>query len=554
MTAKKDLLIKDGKHPYRGAALLHDPVRNKGMAFTEKERETLGLKGLLPPGYCNQEVQMMRIMDNLSRKSSDLERYIYLISLQDRNETLFYSFILDQIKEMMPLLYTPTVGQACQLYGHIFRRPRGLFITAKDKGKMGKIFDNWPHKDVRIIVVTDGERILGLGDLGANGMGIPVGKLTLYTVCAGIHPTQCLPITLDVGTNNKALLKDPLYIGVQEERIRGEAYDAIIDEFITVAKERYPDAVIQLEDFANQNAFRLLEKYRGKACLFDDDIQGTAAIALAGLYSSERITGKSLKEQRILFLGAGEAGIGIGSLTVSAMVHAGLSEEEARQRCWFFDSKGLVVKSRSDLADHKIPFAKDHKPIGEFLEALSTIRPTAIIGVSGMRGGFTRAILEEMAAINERPVVFALSNPTSKSECSAKQAYAWTKGKAVFASGSPFDPVDFDGHTFVPGQGNNAYIFPGVGLGAIASRTREVSDEMFFEAARTLAAEVSDEDLALGRIYPSLTQIREVSATIAEAVAEVAFKKGYAREKRPEDLGAYIRAQMFEPRYEKYVK
>lgn len=554
MTVKKNKFNEDEALPYRGTALLHDPVRNKGMAFTEKERDLLGLKGLLPPGYCTQDVQMMRILDNLRRKSNDLERYIYLISLQDRNEMLFYSFIMEHLKEMMPLLYTPTVGQACQLYGHIFRRPRGLFISSKDRGRMKELFDNWPHKDIRIIVVTDGERILGLGDLGANGMGIPVGKLTLYTVCAGIHPTQCLPITLDVGTNNKELLKDPLYIGIKEKRLRGEAYDSLIDEFITVAKECYPDAVIQLEDFANINAFRLLEKYRGKACLFDDDIQGTAAIALAGLYSSRRITGKGLKDQRILFLGAGEAGIGIGNLTVSALIHEGLSEDEARERCWFFDSKGLVVKDRTDLASHKLPFAKDYEKTSDFLTALRSIRPTAIIGVSGAAGAFNREVLEEMAAINERPIVFALSNPTSKSECSAKQAYTWTEGRTIFASGSPFDPVDFDGHTFVPGQGNNAYIFPGVGLGAIASGTTRVTDEMFFVAARTLAAEVSDADLALGRIYPSLTRIREVSALIAEAVAEVAFSKGYAREERPQDLKSFIRSRMFEPSYREYVK
>lgn len=554
MTVNKNNLKEDEAIPYRGTALLHDPVRNKGMAFTEKERDLLGLKGLLPPGYCTQDVQMMRILDNLRRKSNDLERYIYLISLQDRNEMLFYSFIMEHLKEMMPLLYTPTVGQACQLYGHIFRRPRGLFISAKDSGRMKELFDNWPHKDVRIIVVTDGERILGLGDLGANGMGIPVGKLTLYTVCAGIHPTQCLPITLDTGTNNKELLKDPLYIGIKDKRLRGEAYDSLIDEFITVAKECYPDAVIQLEDFANINAFRLLEKYRGKACLFDDDIQGTAAIALAGLYSSRRITGKGLKDQRILFLGAGEAGIGIGNLTVSALIHEGLSQVEARERCWFFDSKGLVVKDRTDLASHKLPFAKDYEKTSDFLTALRSIRPTAIIGVSGAAGAFSREVLEEMASINERPIVFALSNPTSKSECSAKQAYTWTEGRAVFASGSPFDPVDFDGHTFVPGQGNNAYIFPGVGLGAIASGTTRVTDEMFFVAARTLAAEVSDADLALGRIYPSLTRIREVSAIIAEAVADVAFSKGYAREKRPQDLNSFIKSRMFEPSYREYVK
>ncbi len=534
---------------YRGVRLLHDPIRNKGTAFTEEERDRLGLRGLLPPRVFTQDEQVMRVLDNLNRKSSDLERYIYLVALQDRNETLFYRVVNEHLKDMMPLIYTPTVGRACQLYGHIFRRPRGLFLSAKDQGRMSEALANWPHPDVRIIVITDGERILGLGDLGANGMGIPVGKLTLYTACAGIHPTHCLPITLDVGTNNHDLLNDPLYIGLSQERLRGQEYDDLFAEFVDAATARFPNAIIQLEDFANINAFRLLDQYRDRVCLFDDDIQGTASVTLAGLYSAQRITQQELSSQRILFLGAGEAGIGIGHLVVSALKSEGLSDREAQQRCWFFDTQGLVTKQRADLAEHKKPFAQDHPPLNSFQDAILRFRPTAIIGVSGATGSFSKAILETMAEINQRPIIFALSNPTSKSECSAQEAYRFTQGRAIFASGSPFDPVDYQGNAFVPGQGNNAYIFPGVGLGAMACGARRITDEMFFAAAKCLASQVTERDLDLGRIYPALTRIREVSTKIAVAVAQLAYDYGLAKEKRPENLREHVRNMMFEPVY-----
>ncbi len=534
---------------YRGVRLLHDPIRNKGTAFTEEERDRLGLRGLLPPRVFSQDEQVMRVLDNLNRKSSDLERYIYLVALQDRNETLFYRVVNEHLKDMMPLIYTPTVGRACQLYGHIFRRPRGLFLSAKDQGRMSEALGNWPHPDVRIIVITDGERILGLGDLGANGMGIPVGKLTLYTACAGIHPTHCLPITLDVGTNNHDLLNDPLYIGLSQERLRGQEYDDLFAEFVDAATARFPNAIIQLEDFANINAFRLLDQYRDRVCLFDDDIQGTASVTLAGLYSAQRITQQELSSQRILFLGAGEAGIGIGHLLVSALKSEGLSDREAQQRCWFFDTQGLVTKQRADLAEHKKPFAQDHPPLNSFQDAILRFRPTAIIGVSGATGSFSKPILETMAEINQRPIIFALSNPSSKSECSAQEAYRFTQGQAIFASGSPFDPVDYQGNAFVPGQGNNAYIFPGVGLGAMACGARRITDEMFFAAAKCLASQVTERDLDLGRIYPALTRIREVSTKIAVAVAQLAYDYGLAKEKRPENLREHVRNMMFEPVY-----
>jgi malate dehydrogenase (oxaloacetate-decarboxylating)(NADP+) len=538
----------------RGVKLLHDPARNKGTAFTEEEREALALRGLLPPRVVTQDVQAMRIMENLRRKPDDLERYLDLVALQSRNEVLFYRVLVDNLEELMPIVYTPTVGKACQLYGHIFRRPRGLFVSANDVGRVKDVLRNWPHRNVRIIVVTDGERILGLGDLGADGMGIPVGKLSLYSACAGIHPTQTLPVTIDVGTENEALLKDALYIGVPRRRLRGEAFDEIMDEFVDAAQEVFPRAVIQLEDFATQNAFRLLERYRDRAPVFDDDIQGTAGVALAGLYAALRIRGGDIKDCRFLFLGAGEAGVGIGHLIVRALLDEGLSEEEARRQCWFVDSKGLVVKSRTDLADHKLPFAHEHEFIKDFVDVVKTLEPAGIIGVSGQPSSFTRPVVESMASFNQRPIIFALSNPTSKAECTAEQAYTWTDGRAIFASGSPFDPVRLDdGRTLVPGQGNNAYIFPGVGLGVIAAAATRVTDEMFYVAARTLAEEVSEDDLAVGRIYPPLRHIRDVSAKIAAAVAEVAFERGLAAEERPDDLEAFIRDRMFEPTYPSYA-
>jgi len=536
-----------------GIELLHNPVLNKGTAFTEEERDALGLRGLLPPMVNTQEVQLERVLGNLRQKTSDLEKYIFLIALQDRNETLFYKLALDYLDEVMPLIYTPTVGKACQEYGNIFRRPRGLFITAKDAGQMEKILGNWSSDEISVIVVTDGERILGLGDLAASGMGIPVGKLSLYTACAGIHPTCCLPVTLDVGTENEKLLNDPLYFGLKQRRVRGKAYDALIEEFVTAAGKVFPGALIQFEDFANHNAFRLLKKYQDRICTFNDDIQGTAAVAFGGLCSALRITKRSLKDQRLLFFGAGEAGTGIADLTVAAMMEEGLTLIEARSRCWFIDSKGLVVKSRKDLAEHKLPYAVDHKPLIDHLDILDTFLPSALIGVSGQYGTFNEALLRRVAKINERPIVFALSNPTSKAECTAEEAYRLTDGRAVFASGSPFKPVKIGGKTFVPGQGNNVYVFPGVGLGILASRSKYVTNEMFLAAARTLASQVGEDDLAMGRIFPPLTKIRQVSAAIALATAEVAYSCGFAQEPRPADLMAHIKARMYEPVYKRYV-
>src|SRR4249920_2142735 len=519
-----------------GVALLQDPARNKGTAFTESERDALHLRGLLPPHVSSQEQQSERVLENFRRKSSDLEKYINLRALHDRNESLFFRLLMDHPDEMTPIVYTPTVGLACQRYTHIFQRPRGIFVSAADRGRVADVLANWPRRDVKIIVVSDGERILGLGDLGANGMGIPVGKLSLYTACAGVSPRTCLPVLLDVGTNNSALLDDPLYIGLHQPRVRGEAYDALVEEFVVAASGLFPGVVIQFEDFASHNAFRLLEKYRDRIPTFNDDIQGTAAVVVAGMLSALRVTGGALGEQTLLFQGAGEAATGIADLVVEAMVAKGKNEAQARGQCWLFDSHGLVVKQRTDLAAHKQPYAHDHAPAGNLLDAIKALRPTAIIGVAAVGGAFTEEVVRTMASLNKRPIVFALSNPTSKAECTATQAYRWSDGRALFACGSPFDPVTLDGRTHVPRQGNNSYIFPGVGLGVIASGASRVTDEMFMAAAHTLAEQVSEDDLRQGSLYPPLKNIRDVSAHIAAAVAAVAYRRGLARGAEPADL------------------
>ena len=533
----------------KGFDRLHDPVLNKGTAFTEAERDLLGLRGFLPAQVHTIEEQLLRVREGLSRQPDDLQKWVFLNSLHDRNETLFFRLLMDSPEELMPLVYTPTVGRACQEYSHLFQQPRGLFISAHDKGRIAQILRNWPYPEVGVIVVTDGERILGLGDLGAGGMGIPVGKLSLYTACAGVVPVRTLPVTLDVGTDNPKLLQDRLYFGLRQKRIRGAEYDAFVDEFVAAANEVFPGVLIQFEDFGNTNAFRLLQRWRDRVCCFNDDIQGTAAVALAGIFSALRITGEKLRDQKVLCLGAGEAATGICDLIVASMTAAGLTGAEARKRCWLVDSRGLVVASRGDLAEHKKPYAHAHAP-ANFLGAIRELKPTILIGAAGQGGTFNREVLTTLAAQQERPIVFALSNPTSQSECTAEQAYGWTDGRAIFASGSPFPPVQCAGRTFVPGQANNSYVFPGVGLGAIASRARHITDEMFLATAHKLADLVTDEELASGRIYPKLSRIQEVSAEIAAAVCEVAFARGLSDKPRPQDLLAYVRGQMYRPFYD----
>ena len=538
---------------YRGVKILHDPVRNKGTAFTDAERDYLKLRGLLPARVHSMAEQELRVLGNIRAKANDLERYLYLVALQDRNETLFYRVVMNNIEEIMPLIYTPTVGKACQEFQHIFRQSRGLHVSMEDRGRVRELLRNWPHADARMIVVTDGERILGLGDLGADGMGIPIGKLALYTACAGIHPTHCIPVMLDVGTNNESLLNDPLYNGLERKRVRGAEYDDLFAEFIEAANEVFPGIVIQLEDFGNTNAFRLLAEYRDQCCLFDDDIQGTGSVTVAGIFSAMRLTGGELAKQKLLFLGAGEAGVGTADIFTAALIREGVPPYLAREHCWLFDSQGLVVAERSNLAPHKLPYAHDHAPIDNFAGAIEALQPNAIIGLSGKPGLFTRDVVETMSRLNERPIVFALSNPTANAECTAEQAYTWSEGRAIFASGSPFDPVDYNNQTFVPGQCNNAYIFPGVGLGVVTSRARAVTDQMFLAAADSLAAQVADSDLECGRLFPPLSRIRGVSTKIAADVAAIAYEQGLTDKERPENIVEDIEDYVFHPVYPHYA-
>ena len=533
-----------------GIDLLHNPAKTKSTAFSMEERDRYKLRGLLPANAGSMESQLNRVLANMRRKQKDIEKYIFLSALQDRNERLFYRLVIDNIREIMPLIYTPTVGQACKEFATIFRSEKGFYVTAADRGQIREILDNWPHKDIRIIVVTDGERILGLGDLGASGMGIPIGKLSLYCACAGIQPSQCLPVMFDVGTENEELLADPVYLGTKNKRLRGDPYFSLMDEFIHAAKDAWPRALIQFEDFTAINAFALLDKYQDNTFCFNDDIQGTAAVVLAGVYASTRISGVDFADLRFAFLGAGSAATGIGSMIASALMQQGLSESDARRRLWFFNRHGLVESSRDDLPDFVTPFAHDlpNAP-RDLIAALKAHQPHVLIGATGTPATFTEEIIGLMAGFSEHPTIFALSNPTTRAECSAEQAYQWSNGKAIFASGSPFDPVECHGKVFHPGQGNNAYIFPGVGLGMIACQAKTIPDSVFLESARALASSVSESDLALGSVYPALDIIREVSLDIATAVAAHAWDTGLTDQPRPDDLKGLIRSMMYEPRY-----
>ncbi|NXJ94201.1 MAON protein, partial [Corythaixoides concolor] len=540
----------------RGYDITRNPHLNKGMAFTLEERLQLGIHGLLPPCFLSQDVQVLRVMKNFENKSNDLDKYIVLMTLQDRNEKLFYRVLTSDIERFMPIVYTPTVGLACQQYGLAFRRPRGLFITIHDKGHIATMLNSWPEENIKAIVVTDGERILGLGDLGSYGMGIPVGKLALYTACGGVHPQQCLPVLLDVGTDNEALLSDPLYIGLKHKRVRGKQYDELIDEFMQAVTNKYGmNCLIQFEDFANANAFRLLNKYRNRYCTFNDDIQGTASVAVAGIFAALRITKNKLSDHKFVFQGAGEAAMGIAHLVLMAMEKEGISREDAIKKIWMVDSKGLIVKGRSHLNHEKEMFAQDHPSVNTLEEVVQKVKPTAIIGVAAVAGAFTEKILKDMAAFNERPIVFALSNPTSKAECTAEQCYRLTEGRGIFASGSPFAKVTLpNGQTFFPGQGNNAYVFPGVALGVIACGVRHISDDIFLITAEAIAAEVTEQNLAEGRLYPPLDSIREVSLKIAVKIVDWAYKHGLASwYPEPADKEAFVKRLVYSPDYDSFV-
>jgi malate dehydrogenase (oxaloacetate-decarboxylating)(NADP+) len=542
------MIAPRNQHPI-GYDVLRDPRLNKGTAFTEAERRKYHLEGLLPPAVTNIELQAARRHAEIANLDDDLQKYLVLSDLQARNETLFYKVVMSDPALYMPLVYTPTVGEACQKFAHIFREARGMFLPISARGRIREILDNWPEKDVRFIVVTDGERILGLGDLGAGGMGIPLGKLALYTACAGVPPQYCLPVVLDVGTNNPVLHDDPLYLGLRQNRVRGDEYMAFIDEFVAAVRSLYPKCCIQWEDFANINAVPILERYRDKICTYNDDIQGTAGVALAGIFAGLRITKQRITEQRFLFLGGGSAGTGIAELISQAMAMEGMNLAEARKRNALFDVNGLIVSSRTDLADFQKPFAQDRAQVTSFVEAVKAIRPTGIIGVSTVPKLFTREVIHAMAEINERPIIFPYSNPTSRSECTAEEAYRWSDGRAVFASGSPFPPVEIAGRHFVPGQGNNVYIFPAMGMAVFATEATRVTEEMFIVAAKAVAEQVTEENLASGLIYPPQSRILEASLHVAERVATYIFDKGLARVPRPDDIGALIRARAYRPVY-----
>lgn len=546
-----DVLCPSG---VRGIDHLRDPRLNKGLAFTLEERQTLGIHGLQPARFKTQEEQLELCKIAVSRYTEPLNKYLYLVDLQDRNERLFYRFLAENIEHLMPIVYTPTVGLACQRFGLIYRRPRGLFISYNDRGYVFDVIKNWPESDVRAICVTDGERILGLGDLGANGMGICVGKLALYTALAGIKPHRCLPILLDVGTNNIDLLEDPLYVGLRQKRVVGKEYDDFLDEFMEAIVKRYgQNTLIQFEDFGNHNAFRFLDRYRNSYCTFNDDIQGTAAVAMGGIYASTRVTGKSITDYTFLFAGAGEAAVGIADLVVKAMVAEGVPKDEARQKIWMIDIDGLLTTTRKEgsLSDHQKNYAKDVEPMKNLQEIVEKVKPNVLIGASAAAGIFTPEILRIMATNNERPVVFALSNPTHKAECTADQAYKNTDGRVVFSSGSPFPPVEMNGKTFYPGQGNNAYIFPGIALGVITTGTHHISDDMFLIAARELANFVDQSDLDRGSLYPPLNAVREVSMRIAEGVTKCAYDKGLASTyPEPSDKRKWLQDQLYNFNYE----
>jgi len=538
------------KNTNKGYSVLHDPKINRGTAFTVAERAALGLEGLLPVGVETLELQIARVHTELDMLDSNLQRYLFLMDLQSRNQTLFYAVLMGDPARFMPLVYTPTVGEACQKFDHIFRSSRGVYLPITASGRIKSLLANWPQKDVRFIVVTDGERILGLGDLGVGGMGIPIGKLALYTAVAGVPPELTLPITLDVGTNTQELIDDPLYLGLRQQRVRGKPYDAFIAEFVDAVQSLYPKCCIQWEDFANFNAVSILNKYKDKVCTYNDDIQGTAGIALAGMFGAIRISGQKLTDQRFLFMGAGSAATGIAELISQAMVMEGLTIEQARARNSLFDINGLVQSSRKDLADFQKPFAHKHAACTSFVEAIKDLKPTGIIGVSTVPKLFNQEVIEAMAAINDRPIIFPYSNPTSRSECTAEEAYKWSDGRAIFASGSPFGPVTYKGKTFIPGQGNNVYIFPAMGMAVLATQAKRVTEEMFIVAAKAVAEQVTQAELDTGLIYPPQSQILTASLHTAAKIAEFIFDKNLARVKRPKDIEAHVRQMAYKPVYE----
>jgi malate dehydrogenase (oxaloacetate-decarboxylating)(NADP+) len=545
----------------RGIDVLSNPTLNKGTGFTQKERKDLGLIGLLPAGIETIDQQVERVLGHLAQKPTDLERYIYLVGLQDRNETLFYKVVTSDPERFLPIVYDPTVAEACQKFAYIYRRSRGLYVSIREKGRVVEVLRNSPIKDARFICVSTGGRILGLGDIGANGMGIPIGKLQLYTACAAVPPDGLLPVLLDIGTTNEKLLADPLYLGLREQPPSLEELDEFVDEFVQAVQEVFPSCCIHFEDWKGIEAVRYLARYRDKVLCYNDDIQGTAGVTLAGLINGLKITGGELKDQRILFAGAGSAAIGLANLIVSAMGQEGVAPNVARQQIRLFDSQGVVVAGRPGLAEHKAPYAYEGSPSKPFnhldmasecpqlITAIEDFKPTVLIGVSTVGRLFSREVVEAMSRINERPIIFALSNPVEKHECLPEDAYAWSRGKAVYAGGVQFPPVHLDGKTLLPSQANNLYIFPAVSLAIYLTRPRRATDEMFIEAAKGLAGQVSSEQLKLGILYPPQSDILKVEVRTAERVAEFIFDNGLATVERPADIRSWIKGQLYHPQY-----
>jgi malate dehydrogenase (oxaloacetate-decarboxylating)(NADP+) len=533
----------------RGIELLHDPSLNKSTAFTEAEKQALGIVGLVPDVTETEDLQLSRVMMQLGHKNTDLDRYIYLINLLDHNETLFYRTLMSDPARFLPIVYDPTIGEACLKFGHIYRQVRGMYLSMTRRGKVREILRNWPQKDVRFICVTDGGRILGLGDLGANGAGIPIGKLQLYTACAGVPPQYLLPMYLDAGTNNEQYLHDPLYLGMRKTRPATADLYSFVDEFVEAVQEVFPKCCIHFEDWTGTDAVHLLQRYRDEYCVYNDDVQGTAGITLAGMINAAKIKGTKLKDEKYLFLGAGSAGIGLANLLCSALVAQGLTLKGAQSRVYMFDINGLLEDTRKDLVDFQKPYAHKHTPMRDFVAAIEIIKPTTIIGVSTIGGAFTQKVVESMARINDRPVILALSNPTEHAECTPEQAYTWSKGKAIYAAGVQFEPVHYDGQTFLPGQANNFYIFPAVGMAIFATQAKRVTDEMFIEAGQTVADQVPADLLKQGLLYPLQSNILETEIQTAARVAKLVFDAGLARVERPADMVSFIREHVYKPEY-----
>ncbi|MBB5884702.1 NAD-dependent malic enzyme [Xanthomonas sp. LMG 8992] len=533
----------------RGPGLLHDPSLNKGTAFTQEERRKYGLEGLLPSAVESLDRQVERVLAHLDEKSDDLERYIYLIGLEDRNETVFYKAIMSDPKRFIPILYDPTVADACETFGNLYRRARGMYITRHMKGRIAEVLRNWPQRDVRFICVSTGGRILGLGDIGANGMGIPIGKLQLYTACAAVPPHCLLPVLFDIGTSNETLRADPFYLGLREKPIDEKELDELTEEFMQAVQEVFPGCCVHFEDWKGTDAIRMLDRYKDKALCYNDDIQGTASVTLAGIAAALNITGGAIAEQRVMFLGAGSAGLGIAKLFCAELQTKGLSAEQAREHVALFDINGLIEASRQDLSETQALYARPAKPCKDFLQAIEDFKPTVLVGVSTKAGAFNRQVIETMSRLNERPIIFALSNPTHKAECSAEQAYTWSRGKALFAAGVQFPEFEYEGKTYRPGQANNFYIYPAIGLATYAARPTRLNDECFIVAAHATANQVGLGMRAKGMLYPSQEQILETEITTAARIVEYMFDAGLAQVERPDDIRAWLETLLYAPHY-----